>query len=537
MLNIFTIVLNGGDYLKRHLPVFEQLTIPWKWIIAHGPANNGGSTKWCTPQKPGLSTDGTTEYIRSIAGHPNIWIEQGELWPSKDDMCNTALARMDQAGVLMQVDSDEIWTSAQLEEIVRLFQDFPQVGSMRFNCNYFVGPDLVAVGEDAWGGNDNSWLRAWRFTPGMRFKTHEPPVLEGANGYCMTRHETARCGLVFDHFAYATEAQVRYKQGYYGPAYSKAVAGWRRLQAQQDFPTPLRQFFPWLRDDRTIVQRYQKGGDEPCALLHSHQQSQATPSTVNATNASASSAAPKFDPKGAVKRFCHSGDLGDCISSLPSVRALGGGTYVVTDTRDGQRGSMRDRFASLKSLLEVQPYISGVEWQDAPTGITHDFRGFRPHRDKRQNLAENHAQHLRTDIRLDPWLTAIYVEPHKRVVFARSSRYQNANFPWVELAKHYGAQAVFVGLEDEHAAFQKFVGRSLEYHKTADLLELARYIAGASLFVGNQSLPLWLATGTGTPLWAELWERDPNVIVERPTSVYPRLHNKVQAMEFLLTHL
>lgn len=588
MLNILTLAYQAEPFIEFHLAAFEALSVPWRWVIVHGPSNNEGSTSWCQPQAGGLSTDGTAEYINSLLDRGNIGVIENVLWRSKDAMCNSALSMMKTDGVLMQIDSDELWKTEQLEEIARLFHDFPQVGSMRFNCRYFVGPDLIATGEDAWGGNDNSWLRAHRFTAGQRWISHEPPVLEGTSGYCMSRHQTARCGLIFDHHAYELESQVAFKAKFYGGRYWNAVAAWKQLQQHTEFPTPLRQFFPWIPDDRTMVEKFRcclwdclgKGfwrcksgdsyehftliteedfpaiaqelsaahgaqreaatgagvhtkhaadttreeGDDPCALQSSFPASISTKLTVDVTNASASSAAPTFNPNGAANRFCHSGDLGDCISSLPAVRALGGGTYVLTDSRDGQRGTLRGRYDSLKSLLEVQPYIHSVEWQDAPTGITHDFRPFRARRLHGSGLIDNHAQQVGTDVRTEPWLTVPMgpIGKHDRVVFARSGRYQNQWFPWNELAQRFGENLLFVGLESEHKAMRELLGRHILFYPTADLLELAQVIAGASLFVGNQSLPFWIAAGLGVPLIQEVWEHDMNSVVERDNAYYPR---------------
>jgi ADP-heptose:LPS heptosyltransferase len=66
------------------------------------------------------------------------------------------------------------------------------------------------------------------------------------------------------------------------------------------------------------------------------------------------------------------------------------------------------------------------------------------------------------------------------------------------------ARAVFVGLADEHSAFCAATGWDIPHHATDNMLELASVIAGAKLFIGNQSQALALAIGLGTPYCCEL---------------------------------
>src|SRR5207344_3297476 len=65
--------------------------------------------------------------------------------------------------------------------------------------------------------------------------------------------ETEQAGAVFQHFAYATEAQVRFKESYYG--YRGAVERWRALgEAVRTASGPLRlaDYLPWVPDDTLV---------------------------------------------------------------------------------------------------------------------------------------------------------------------------------------------------------------------------------------------------------------------------------------------
>ena len=59
----FTIVLDGEPFIERHLPILQQLKIPWHWIVVEGASGNTADTSWCKPQEPRWSNDGTTEYL------------------------------------------------------------------------------------------------------------------------------------------------------------------------------------------------------------------------------------------------------------------------------------------------------------------------------------------------------------------------------------------------------------------------------------------------------------------------------------------
>ena len=75
-----------------------------------------------------------------------------------------------------------------------------------------------------------------------------------------------------------------------------------------------------------------------------------------------------------VKTFKHSGDLGDIIYSLPTIRALGGGIlyldpeggandkYVRDQSVDGRTRLNKLTIDSLTPLLEAQPYIEKVKY-------------------------------------------------------------------------------------------------------------------------------------------------------------------------------
>jgi hypothetical protein len=252
-LHIFTIVLDGMPFLPMQLNILNQLTCDWKWTIVEGAAANVHCTSWCKKQEPRFSNDGSHEFIVSLTRHPRLRILSNIYWPGgKAQMCNAALGTVFEPCALLQMDVDELWTPERLDSLPNLLNnDKDKVLAARFVCRYLLGPNLVAQGLNCYGNNAGEWLRLWKFTPGMRFKTHEPPVLLGFNGAPVPehrikdRHETEAMGFRFDHWAYVFERQVAYKEMFYG--YGGAVQQWRALQQYAGpFPAVLKHFLPWV---------------------------------------------------------------------------------------------------------------------------------------------------------------------------------------------------------------------------------------------------------------------------------------------------
>lgn len=195
--------------------------------------------------------------------------------------------------------------------------------------------------------------------------------------------------------------------------------------------------------------------------------------------------------------FSHSGDLGDIIYSLPTIRACGGGNLTLFNFPGRTaHGMTAEKVARLKPLLECQDYIGTVQWSEV--FIDHSLNGFRDHLRNNGNLADAHlsTHGLDWSHRATKWLS---VDPSpsvtiKPVIFARSARYRNDNFDWKRIVDYYRDQAGFVGFKDEYDDFCRHFG-DVPLVPANDFLELAQVIAGAKLFVGNQSSPLAVAHG------------------------------------------
>jgi hypothetical protein len=216
--------------------------------------------------------------------------------------------------------------------------------------------------------------------------------------------------------------------------------------------------------------------------------------------------------------FFHSGDLGDVISALSTVRAMGGGRLYLRDEYgvETMHGMTRERFDAIAPLLREQPYITDVQWAYPPGDCVNLNRFRRMNRDLCNEWLPNHyldVNGIDRSAALSPWLNAPATQ-FGGVLIARSARYHNDRFPWKRVLEQYPG-AEFVGTWNEYTAFKESVG-AIRYLPTPDLQDLAYVIAGCDLFIGNQSCPLWIAEGLKKPIVCEVCPICPNCISPRP---------------------
>ena len=276
-VHFFTIVLNGEPFVRYHLDVFRRLPFRWRWHIVEGAASLVHDTAWSVnaggrvdhaAHASGLSIDGTTTYLDEIVADEARRISVyrkpgGAFWDGKREMVSAPLPNIREECLLWQVDADELWTAEQIASIHRLFREDPERSAAYYWCHYVPAPGAVVATRYNYAANPAvEWLRTWRYRPGDWWKAHEPPtlvrpeaggVVDVAKKHPFLHDETEEAGAVFQHFAYATEAQVRFKESYYG--YTGAVGRWRALgEAVSTATGPLRlsDYLPWVLDDALV---------------------------------------------------------------------------------------------------------------------------------------------------------------------------------------------------------------------------------------------------------------------------------------------
>jgi hypothetical protein len=273
-VHFFTIVLNGEPFIRYHLDVLRELPFRWHWHVVEGVASLVHDTAWSLAgggrvdddlHRGGLSNDGTTAYLDEIAAFEpariSLYRPPAGIWDGKREMVSAPLAKIREECLLWQLDVDELWTSEQISRMRDLFLEQPQRSAAYYWCDYFVGPEAVVTTRYNYAQNPSvDWLRTWRFRPGDRWEAHEPPTLVRPRQRAMDigkakpflHDETERAGAVFQHFAYATERQVRFKERYYG--YTGALEHWRKLQSATMARGPVRlaDYLPWVLDDTLV---------------------------------------------------------------------------------------------------------------------------------------------------------------------------------------------------------------------------------------------------------------------------------------------
>ncbi|MHC5610946.1 MAG: class I SAM-dependent methyltransferase, partial [Nostoc sp.] len=286
-IHFFTIVLNGQPFIRYHIEIFKQLPFKWHWHIVEGVAELKHDTGWSLKlggyindeiHNNGRSNDSTTEYLDELAQQypDNITVYRkpnGVFWDGKREMVNEPLVNINEECLLWQIDADELWTVEHILTARQMFIENPDKTAAFYWCWYFVGEKIIISTRNCYAQNPRQeWLRTWRYKPGSVWVAHEPPRLEEPllNGQWrdvaavnpFLHQETERHGLVFQHFAYVTPEQLRFKEQYYG--YSNAVSQWKALQETTKFPVLLREYFSWLRDE-TMVDTVESCGIVPIA--------------------------------------------------------------------------------------------------------------------------------------------------------------------------------------------------------------------------------------------------------------------------------
>ena len=238
------------------------------------------------------------------------------------------------------------------------------------------------------------------------------------------------------------------------------------------------------------------------------------------------------------QNFTTMGTFGDTIWSLCLMKMLGGGNlYVKLNALDDfckkvlrwpngagpHAGRMtQSDYNFIAPLLEAQDYIGKVAvWNGEVDSypIMYDHWKFHINEKWHGNQTECYALALGIDIHnpeikakllYEPWLTPVtpLKIPNKYIAIHRAERYNYNGIPSDDWAgyidQNLSGNGFFLGTENEHAAFEKQFGITIYHQKVANLLEMAQYIQGSEMFIGNQSVHASIAVGLGKSYCIEL---------------------------------
>jgi hypothetical protein len=197
--------------------------------------------------------------------------------------------------------------------------------------------------------------------------------------------------------------------------------------------------------------------------------------------------------------FSHSGDLGDIIYALPTIRACGGGELWLFNYPGRTTHQMtKERAERLRRLIEHQDYITTFGFTEQPTDTS--INGFRDH--KRQgNTSDKHLSTMGLDWRhrTTAWLNVPEAIKTHRVVINRTPRYQSQWFDWGAVCDKYQGNIGFIGLYDEWIDFCNTFKKSIPRIPANDLMEVAQAIAGCDIYLGNATCSTAIAEGLKHP--------------------------------------
>lgn len=241
------------------------------------------------------------------------------------------------------------------------------------------------------------------------------------------------------------------------------------------------------------------------------------------------------DPSPGAISAIHSGNIGDVIYALPTVRALGVSHLLLNVCEDPGAGGriLTEAMArSLVSLLLDQPTIDTVDIVAAPIrvgggfgyqarvsnlisglplehvapavlGVDYVLDRFRLQPLERRHLVQAHA--MAFGCRVDPahaWIERpTTATPEKRIAVSVTPRYRNrSNERLAEILEGFGP-VTLIGFRSE---LPNYFGIEGELREFTDARELAGFLAECSVFVGAASFPAAIAEAMKVPRLVDL---------------------------------
>ena len=222
-----------------------------------------------------------------------------------------------------------------------------------------------------------------------------------------------------------------------------------------------------------------------------------------------------FAKTNSVIHFSHSGNAGDIIYALPTIKRIKeltnarielhlklGQPIVLPENVTHPLGNvmMNEKMAEmLMALLRPQTYIDVCDiLTDQVIDIDLDYFRSGGIPLEKGNIAR-WCSYL-TGINPQLWKPWITVEPNREyadtIVMARSERYRNYTISYNFLSGY--KNIVFLGVESEYKDICKAVPH-IKWIQVSDFMEMARIIAGAKFFIGNQSFPFSIAESLKIP--------------------------------------
>jgi len=216
------IVLNGEPFtrycLRSLYPFAHQI------VVVEG--GHEDTRAVATPD--GHSIDGTLEALRRFKAEEDpedkvTIVTRDGFWPKTDELGrhrthqSRAYAERATGDYLWQVDIDEFYRPEDMQAIITMLRERRDVSAVSFRTHsFFGGLRYVAESWDHLGGG-RDFNRLFRWGPGYRYVTHEPPTVVDDRGrdlrdlHWVRAGEMARRGVFLYHYESLIPWQVEQK--------------------------------------------------------------------------------------------------------------------------------------------------------------------------------------------------------------------------------------------------------------------------------------------------------------------------------------
>lgn len=228
--------------------------------------------------------------------------------------------------------------------------------------------------------------------------------------------------------------------------------------------------------------------------------------------------------------FCHSGNAGDIIYALPTLKKVHeltkapihlylrlGKPLILSGYKSHPNGNVKlneTMAGMLIPLIQQQSYIASCSvYQDEEIHVDLDYFHSGNIQLKTGNIARWCSYLVGVSPELwKPWLE-VTADPKyaNSIIVARSERYRNNGIDYKFLSNYNNV--FFLGVDSEYEDMKKYAS-NLGRIQIENFLEMAQIIRGAKLFIGNQSFPFSLAEGMKVPRILETSFDISNVVPE-----------------------
>ena len=225
-ISIGMIVLNGEPFLRYNLKSLYPFA--HEIIVVEGASY--GATSIASPE--GHSIDNTLQVLLDFKreedpdekikiiiaeddGHPNGF------WPGEKDQQSQAYASRATGDYLWQVDVDEFYRKKDIQAILTLLREEPEISAMSFRMiTFWGGFDYITDGWYLRQGA-NQYHRLFKWGPGYEYITHRPPTVIDECGNDLRKLcwipalDTVKKGIFLYHYSLVFPKQVKEKSEYY----------------------------------------------------------------------------------------------------------------------------------------------------------------------------------------------------------------------------------------------------------------------------------------------------------------------------------